>query len=110
MENQGICHFPFVIFHFPFGIKVILALKMKNDLFCTNKGATRFPSSHLSTALLLAHLFVGGDSFEPNAAICSSSFNGRSAGAQVKRNLLRQAPLNSYWKIDIDASIHRPSF
>jgi hypothetical protein len=114
-ENQGICHFPFVIFHFPFGIKVISVRKWKMTLANRKWQIIRaFKKVRRVSFLVAPHcsyiLIVGAEPLEPNAAVRSRRLNHSSAGTQVKRDLLRYLPLNGYRKIDTDTSIHRTSF
>ena len=64
-----------------------------------------FPVAPL-TALLLAHLFVGGDPFEAHAAVCCRRFHSGAARSEIERNLLRDFALNSHRKIYVNTSIH----
>ena len=64
-----------------------------------------YPCNLWLTALLLAHLFVGGSAFEVNTAVCRHCFDHCSTGAEVQAICLLIRPCNSYRKINTHASV-----
>lgn len=77
-------------------------------LYPTVKGAAGLLACRtLRTALLLAHLFVGGDLFNPDTAVCRHCLDGWPSRAEIHCNLLRNLALNSHREIHVDTSVNR---